>query len=214
MTPQEINTAARQRYNAVGDTFWSDDEVYALIYQASLELALEGFLIEQVFSSTTTASQQEYSYPTNAVAIKRITYNGLRLSRIDFRQDDLLTTFNQATTSTGTPQYYVDYNQTIYLRPIPDAAQTLKVWAYVEPQEVTSSSTLEIPSEWHMSIVNFILREMSAKNKNYEGANFYGGLWERDKKRAIEFGQRKKRGDSFAVVTDVDLQPETIIGTI
>lgn len=214
MTPVQIMTAARQRYNAVGDSFWSDAEIYDLIYQASMELATDAFMIERVFTASTAIGVQEYEYPTYAFAINRITYDGLRLSKIDFRQDDLLTIFNQATTATGRPQYYAEFNQIFYLRPIPDAIATLKVYAFVEPQAITASSSLEIPSEWHAAIINFILREFSAKNKNYDGATYYDRLWQSDKQKAVLFTARKKRGDSFAIVTDVDLQPETVLGTI
>lgn len=212
MTPVQIMTAARQRYNAIGDTFFSDSEVYDLIYQAQMELATEAFLIERVFTTSTAIGTQEYEYPTYAFAINRITYDGLRLGKIDMRQDDLLTFFNQATTATGTPQYYSEWNQIFYLRPTPAAVGTLKVFAFVEPQAVTATSTLEIPSEWHPAIVNFILREFSAKNKNYDGATYYGNQWTAAKQQAVQFGVRKKRGDSFATVTNVDLQPETVLG--
>jgi hypothetical protein len=214
MTPLQINTAARQRYNAVGDSFWSDAEIYDLIYQACTELATKAYLIERYYTASTVADTQQYSYPTNAFAIKRITYDGVRLTRIDFRQDDMLTLWNQATTATGTPQYWAEFNQVFYLRPIPSAVGTLGVYAYAQPQTIISTSTLEIPDEWHMDLVYFINREMSAKNKNYEGAQYYGTLWEKTVERAVQFGQRKKRGDSFAIVQDVDILPETIVGSI
>lgn len=214
MTPSEINTAARQRYNAVGDTFWPDAEIYDLIYHACLELATEALLIERVFTTSTVASQQEYDFPTNAISIKRITYNGKKLVPITFREDDVLTVLNQATTSTGDPTSYAVWNNVFYLRPIPASVQTLKVWAYVEPQAVASSSTLEIPTEFHMSIVNFILAEMSAKNKNYEGAQYYRSLWEKDVNRAKRFSRKKNVGDAFQFVKNVDLAPQTDLGNI
>lgn len=214
MTPLEINTAARQRYNAVGDDFWSDAEIYNLIWQACLELANEGLLIERVFTTATVASQQEYDWPTNAIAIKRITYDGKKLDQISFREDDTLTLVNQGTAATGTPQCYVVWNNVFYLRPVPSTVGTLKVWAYVEPQTVSSTSTLEVPTEFHMSIVNFILSEMSAKNKNYEGFQHYRGLWEKDVIRAKKLAKRKMTGDAFQIVKNVDILPQTILGTV
>ena len=41
MTPTEIMTRARTRYNAVGDKFFSDAELLDGIYEASMELAIE-----------------------------------------------------------------------------------------------------------------------------------------------------------------------------
>jgi hypothetical protein len=215
MTPLEVNTAARQRYNAVGDDFWSDAEIYNLIYQASLELATEGLLIERTFTTSSVASQHEYDWPTNAIAIKRITYDGRKLVPFTFREDDILTNLNQAVTSTGTPSSYAVWNRVFYLRPIPSTSSlTIKVWAYVKPQAVTVSSTLEIPEEWHMPLVNPILSEMSAKNKNYVGAQYYRALWEKDVIRAKRLAKKKVIGDAFQVVKNVDLIPQTDLGNI
>lgn len=213
MTPLEINTAARQRYNAVGDDFWSDAEIYNLIYQAECELATEGFLFEQTFTTVSVSGQQEYDWPTNAIAIKRITYNGLKLAPFTFREDDVLTQLNQATTSTGAPNSYAVWNNIFYLRPTPGtSALTIKVWAYVKPQTVSAASTLEAPTEFHMEMVHYILGEMCAKNKNYEGASYYKNLWTNGLMRAKRFARKKLIGDSFQFVKNIDILPHTDLG--
>lgn len=215
MTPLEINTAARQRYNAVGDDFWSDAEIYNIIYQGCCEMATEGLIIEQTYSSVSVASQQEYSFPTNALNIKRITYDGKKLDYITFREDDVLTVLNQATTATGVPTCYAIWNNIIYLRPVPaTAALVIKIWANIEPQSVTSTSTLEIPTEFQMALVNLILSEMSAKNKNYTGATYYRNLWERDIKRAARMNRKTRIGDAFQFVKNVDIFPQTDLGNM
>ena len=214
MTPSQINTIARQRYNAVGDTFWSDQEIYDLIYHACMELANEALIIERVFTTTTVASQQEYDYPGYALAIKRVTYNGRKLVPITFREDDVLTVLNQAMTSTGTPTSYAFWNNVFYLRPIPSSAQTLKVWAYVEPQAIAVTSTLEIPTEYHMALVNYILAEMCSKNKNYQGAEYYLTKWGQDVARIKRTERKKQRGDAFQVVKNVDIIPQTDLGNV
>lgn len=215
LSPLEINTFARQRYNAVGDDFWSDAEIYGIIYQGCCEIATHGLIIEQTYSTTSVASQQEYSFPTNAIAIKRVTYNGKKLDPIDFRDDDILTFLNQATTATGTPTSYAMFNNIMYLRPIPGtSALTIKVFAKIEPQTVTSTSTLEIPSEFQMALVNLVLSEMSAKNKNYQGATYYRGLWIEDVKRTLRMTRRAKVADGFKVVKNVDTLPQNALGQI
>ncbi len=215
MTPLQINTAARQRYNAVGDPFWSDEEIYNQIYQACLQFANEAFLVERTFTTTSVAGQREYDFPTNALAIKRITYDGKKLMPISFREDDVYTILNSQTTSTGVPNAYVMWNNVLYLRPIPStAALNIEVFAYTQPQVVTSNSSLEIPVEYHMSLVNFILSEMSAKNKNYEGAQYYLGLWEKDVNRAKRLGRKKNIGDAFNIVKNVDILPQIDLGSI
>lgn len=215
MSPLDINTAARQRYNAVGDTFWSDEEIYNLIYQACLELANEAFLIERTFTTSSVASQQAYDFPTNAIGVKRVTYNGKKLMPMTFREDDVTTILNQDIANTGVPSAYVMWNQALYLRPVPATSSlTIKVFAYVQPQEVSSNTDLEIPVEYQMSLVNYILAEMCAKNKNYQGAGYYRQLWDKDVLRAKRLGRKKNIGDAFNFVKNVDIIPQSDLGSV
>jgi len=214
LTPLQINTAARQQYNAVGDSRYSDLEIYDLIYAAELDLANEAFLIEAVLSTTTVASTQEYDFPTRAIGIKRVTYNGTKLSPISFREDDILTVLNQTVSTTGTPSSYAYFNDVFYLRPVPDAAKTLKIWAYTEPSTVSATSVMDIPTLFHMAIVNYLLSKMSAKDKNYEGATFYWNLWLKDIDRAKRFSKKRHRGDAFSFVKSVDIIHQLDIGNI
>lgn len=214
MTPTQIETTARNKYNAIGDNFFSQDEILTYMYEACVELARHAQMIETTYTTSTVASQQEYSYPTNTIAIKRITYDGKKLKPITFREDDSITGLNQSTTSTGTPQYYAIWNETIYLRPIPSAVASLKIFSYNEPSALTISSTLEIPTQFHMDIVNFIVSEMASKDLNYTAADRYLQKWEKAKIEARKWQRRKNRGDSFSTVQDEDMMVEGYLGIV
>ena len=147
-------------------------------YLASLHRVISNHkYIERVYTTPTVAIQQEYSYPTNTVAIKRITYQGKKLQLITMREDDAVTGLNQSTTNEGTPQYYFIWNKTIYLRPIPDSVGTIKIFSLNVPDVVLTTSTIEIPTEFHMSLVDYILQRMCLKDKDYQGATMYENRW-------------------------------------
>lgn len=215
MTPLQIITAARQRYNAVNDDFWSDAEMYNLVYQACNKMTVKGLTIEQTYSTTSVLGQQEYIFPTQALNIKRATYNGAKLSPFDFRDDDVLTILDAATQTLGTPTHYAQWNNTIYLRAVPDTAGlTIKLFAHVYPQTVSATSTLEFPRGFEMAPVNYLLSEMSAKNKNFLGAKYYLKLWEDDIKDALELQRRNKIADGFNIVKNVDTIHQSDLGLI
>lgn len=214
MTPTEIETSARLQYNAVGDSFWSTAEILNLMWQACIELAAVTKNVERVYTTSTVAAQQEYSYPTNTISIKRITYEGKKLQPITMREDDAITGLNQATTDQGTPQYYFIWNKTIYLRPIPSAVGTLKIFSINTPQQITATSTLEIPEELHMSIVDYILGRMAAKDRQIDISQYYMNLWKEHKLEAIKWHKRNKRGDSFASVQDEEQLNGSYLGLI
>jgi hypothetical protein len=213
MTPTEIETMARDAYNAVGDKFWSQSEIFNLIYAAMMGLVEKGLVIERTFSASTVASQQEYDYPTNAIAIKRVEYDGAKLQHIDQREDDAITLNDAATTNEGTPYYYQTWNEVIILRPIPDSVGTLKIRAYVEPTVPTVSSTLEVPTQHHLKIVDFVVREMVAKDQNWNAYDRYDARWQEHLQTVMRWAAKKKRGDKFAVVKNVDTLTESLLGT-
>lgn len=202
MTPVDVAEFARQQYNAVNDSFFADEELYRHIWHAQNILAREAKVIENTYTTTTVASQQEYTFPTNAIAIKRITWNGMRLTPITFREDDWLTGFNAATTSTGTPSSYAIFDRVIYLRPLPSAAYTLKLFTFDEPGEVSSTSTLDVPTDLHLELTSFLLWKMSLKDQNFDAAQYYEQQWKEAVLRARAWARKRQTADSFRVVRD------------
>ena len=185
-----------------------------LIYDACLEMATETACIERVFTTSTVAGKQEYDWPTNATTIKRITVNGQKLIPITFRDDDALTLLNSAVQDSGQPQYYTVWEEVFALRPIPASVQDIKVYATVEPQEVTDTSTLEIPTAFHNSILHYVVAEMAAKDENFTTAQYYQAKWVQGIGRMKRFMKKMKRGDSFASVQDEGSLPSTILGAV
>jgi hypothetical protein len=212
MTPTDLVTYARQRYNAVTDTFFSDSELYTLIWDAQVQLARETYCIRRVYSTSTVIGQQEYQKPTAAMSIKRITYNGQKIFKITDREDDALTMFNQATTATGAPQYYWEWDTAIELRPVPDGALTLKIYTYDLPQIVSSTTTLDVPTRYHLDLADYLLMNMCNKEKNFQAGSQYGQSWAKKLSDAKRYEKKFLRGDSFNHVLDEETMPVTIIG--
>lgn len=220
MTPTEIETYARAKYNATGDTFFTSAEVQYLIYQAQLELANECNIVEAIYTTTSTLGTRQYNFPTQTRIIKRIEYVDLagiavKLEPITFREDDALTLVNVASTTLGKPQFYSIYNFNFYLRPIPDTTGcTIRVYSYNEPQVVTSTSVLDIPTPFHMDIVDFVVMHMYLKDKDSQTALFYKQLWIEAKSRAKRWVQKRKRGDAFTITQNEDNLAVTLTGPV
>lgn len=212
MTPQEVNTAARDLYNATGDTFFTDLQIYNWMWQACHILAKKAWLIESTATVSTIAGTQTYAYPSNVIAIKRITVNGKKIKRITLRDDDAITLSNQTVTTQGWPIYYTDFNYTLYLRPIPDGVYSMVVYSYNDASAITASSTLQIPALFHFDLVDYILWRMFGKDKDDTNMGIHMGIWTDHVKDAIAYKSRLKRTDSFATVQSEDTLPVTILG--
>ncbi len=213
MTPDEVSTLARQRYNAVGDAFFSDDELYTLQWAGQMELAVETLCIRKVFSTTTVVGQQEYAKPSTCISIKSVTYDGMKLIKITDRQDNELTLNNSMTTVQGTPQYYWEWGDNIELRSLPDDTKTLKIYCFSRPQTVSAITTLDVPVQYHPAIADYLIAKMAGKDKNFEAAQYYGGMWAQAKSDAKRQERKNIRGDAFSRVMTEEEMP-TINGNV
>lgn len=206
MTPTELTAYALQQYNAVNDDFFTQAEMFSHIQAAENILARECMAIENTYSTPTVVGQQEYAWPTNAIAIKRITYNGQKLTKISFREDDFLTGFNQGTTSSGTPISYAIFDRVIYLRPVPSAVQTLKIFTFDKPSTVTASGSLDVPEVFHLGLVNYLLWRMAAKDQNFQAAADYKAQWDEERDRCLKWSRKRQTADGFNVVRDENVE--------
>lgn len=216
MTPAQVEEAIRRRYNAVNDSFFAQDEIFKIIYEAETILAIEDKVIEDLDASiTTVAGTRAYDFPSNTLEIKRIEYNGQKLEKVDLRDDDQITLWNRTTTTQGTPKYYLTFGEKIYLRDIPDAAQVLSIYRYKLPTLLTTASTtLTVPTYCHTALINYGAMIVALKDQNAAMADRYGAAWESDRKRIQKIAKMRKRGDTFASVKDEESIGTTLIGVV
>jgi hypothetical protein len=216
MTPAQVEEAARRRYNAVNSDFWSQDEVFKVIYEAEMILAQEALVIEDLDTSiTTVAGTRGYAYPSLVIGVKRAEYDGQKLKRIDDRDDDLLTLNNANATEQGSPIYYSEWEDTLYLRPIPNTALTLTLRVYKLPALLTTASTtLSTPVRCHAALINYTVAQIAAKDQEWNVYDRFMDRWEKDVEKHKAWTARKKRTDGFATVKDEDQQGVTILGGV
>lgn len=204
MTPTDLETFTRQRYNAVGDNFFSQAEIFNYFWAGQMELAQETFCIKNTYTTTSVASQRAYDFPSTALSIGRVEYDGQRVYPNDFVDDDGLTGNNPGDTSTGIPQNYQLWDDQIYFRPLPSAsALTITIYSYDLPSQPTSVGTIDVPARYHLMLVDYALYCMLSKDKNKALAADYFGQWQMHKKLALQTERLRDSGDSLNVVKDM-----------
>jgi hypothetical protein len=200
LSVSDIMTRARQRYNAVGDDFFSDQMLRDLIFDGQSILAKEGWVIEKTFTTTSVADTREYAYPATTLAIKEIRYDNLMLEKVKLRNDPK----TSSTDPTGKPAEYALWNDTIILFPTPDTStETIQIRVYSYPSDVTSNtSAIDVPEEYKEDLVNYLLMWMALKDQNTPLADRYQRSWEDAVVRAKKQRRKRLRGDSNTRVTD------------
>ncbi len=212
LTATDLIETARDKYNGTGDTFFDDNFLYRWLTEACNVMARRTNIIEAIDTQNTVADTQEYNYPQYAMSLKRVEYEGGKLQLITFREDDAITLSGQTGDATGTPVFYTDFDRTIYLRPVPSAVGELKVYYYSLHPDLIEGSTVLIPDEYQASLVDFVLANMYAKDKDFNAATFYETKFEKTLQEIIRQKQAKKRADKFASVQSEELLPSTVIG--
>ena len=178
MTPLEIETAARHMLNAIGSKFWSSDEIIGTyLYMAALEMAQETSCIENRYTTPSIQGQREYATPTRMLSVKRIKYDGRYLRRITLNQFDAITE-NITTEVLGRPEMYYHFDNSFGLHPAPDTAdKDIVVFSYDQPSVPTASSTLEIPTQFHMYLVTGVAFYMSLKELGHPNTSRFENMW-------------------------------------
>lgn len=201
MTPQDINQAVRERYNAVGDTFFNDNLVYDAIYQAQMIMAQECFVIENIYSTTSVAGTRNYAFPTSTMTIRRVEYDGEKVIPASIDKDPKTST----TEVSGDPRLYAIWNNEIVFFPTPSATgDTILIYTYNEPQQVTSNSVLDVPSRYHPDMIDFVLSIFYAKDGNLQMSSFHRNLWESSLARIKRTRAKEKTSDELVVVADYE----------
>ena len=206
--------------NAVGSKFWSSEEIISdYLYMAAMEMAMETYCIENRYTTTSVADQQEYAVQSRLIAVKRVEYAGNKLRPISFTQLDSID-LNTNTTVTGTPQYYYHFDESFGLYPAPaTTGDTIKIYTYDQPSVPTASSTLEIPTRFHGLLVIGVAYYMAFKELGHPHLLLFERQWNglNNPNNAIAKVRRSIRmrnKDQFATVLKEEDQPSTLLGMI
>jgi len=200
LTVSNIMERARERYNATGDEFFTDQMLRALIFSAQEELSKEGWVIETTYTTTSTSGTRELSYPSNTLAIKEIRYDYEKIRKVPLRNDPKTSSTNPE----GEPREYAIWNDIIILYPTPDTTgDTIQIRVYSYPSDITSNvSPLEVPQEYRDDLINYCIAHMALKDQNVPIYREYISEWKMAVEKAKEQRQRRLRSDRPAKVRD------------
>lgn len=217
MTPAQLLSNVREQFSEPNPTFNTDGAIYSYMWQAETEIANLIPCTEATDTSTTTVSgTREYSFPSGVQRIHKVSWNAYPLKKMDLKDLDYLEeTAYGYTGSTGDPVYYYEWANKIGLSPIPDSAQTIKLYYLKDPTELTDTSTsFTIPSWLAHYIGDYCLYRMYLKDKEASRSELHLNLWVKHKQDAINEWNKRKAQNRIRIVKDADEYPDTILGMI
>lgn len=218
MTPAEILSQARSQFDDPNSTFITDAEGYAYIWQGLYELCAQSDIIEVKQTKTTVNGTADYSFnflPTNGgtllvqdfIKIKMVTWD----ENILFRRD--LEKFQQIvgpTASSGSPQWYRYFNNTMTLTPTPTSAKTLLVYGTGRPAEITANTANDdlfhsfgFEEAFQQDVIDYVLMRMYYKDDDQKAIE-HRTLWEAHLKRITLEQKQIEYMDNHTTVTTTD----------
>ena len=216
MTPTQLYNSIRNQINDTSADFWSESELYRYMSDAEMELASLVNCTETTATDTSVADQREYDRPSDAINIERVTWNSVKLKKINLTDlDNLEGTSYGGSADYGNPVYYYDYADVIGLSPIPDAAQTIKYYYTAQPTILSASSTaFTIPAMLGHLLADYCLYRMYSKDQMSSESAKHFQLWKDNLKTAEQIMATQRSTDRFRVVRVEDAYPITDLGTI
>ena len=215
MTPGNIVSTIRDQFYETSPGFITEAELYLYIWQAEAEIAALIECTEATDSSTTTvASTQEYSKPSDCLLIKRVTWYDKKLKRINLVDQDAMDDSGYGSSvSTGNPDSYYEYGDVVGLYPIPSSAQTLKFWYIQQPTVKTSSSTsFDVPTMFEHYIPDYCLYRVYLKDQDDARASIHKRLWDENIVKGAAKWARRDMLDGHYVVKMEGAYPMTDLG--
>jgi hypothetical protein len=201
MTLSSLTDFIRSAYNsAEGDTFFTSNWMVTQIWAAETQLANEGWVIEQTYSTTSAIGTRTLAWPINCLAIKEVRYKGKKLLKVDLENDPK----NDENNPTGEPRSYTVWEKEIILFPTPDTAgDTIQIRTYQAPSQlVLATDPLNVPDEYQICIADKVIAEMAIKDQNIGLSREYMNKWTMCVIKAKQNQRRQKRSDKQARTKD------------
>lgn len=147
-----------------------------------------------------------YDVPFDFIRLRRVTYKGKKLSRVDLEELDNIAPEREADSSSGSPAVFYVWGRKLWLHPNPSTGGegVLDIYYVKMPEEVVSDVDVpEIPSHLHEDIIRFCL--IRAKELNEDDEKAQALMHEYDGRMAFSRDEiTNPEIESYPAVRDVD----------
>jgi hypothetical protein len=210
MNPATVYTQIRAQCNETADSsgLWSDSEILRHMSVGETIISQTVPCCQDTSSFAAINGTREYNLGSTVGPIFRLTYDSVRLQRIDINDlEDVEGSAYGGIDSSGSPEYYYQYNSTIGMSPIPDGTKTIQMWFQAIPAEIDSSTATAwtIPDRYGSYITSYALWQMFVKDQQLaETAVAYKAEWQDGIDRIRADWNKTAQLDNYSTVRAVD----------
>lgn len=181
MTPAQVYSQIRSQANESEAAFWSDSEILRHMSDGQNIIAQTIGCVEDTTSFATGDGTREYSLGATVGTIVRLTWDSMTIDAINKSQlKDVEGEAYGGIDSTGNPEYYYRWGNTIGFSPIPDSDKTCSIDHYAIPTDIdsTAATTWTMPAKYGSYVTSYALWQMFAKDQQMQQeATLYNKQW-------------------------------------
>jgi len=182
MIVSDVKTRVKRQFGDEAGVQVTDADILRWINDGQRQIALHNeSILEKVATQNSTASEEEYSLPSDLLLLHSVTYKtpdegsyhhlkGLKKQEFD----NFIDGYDGTDYGTGTPTVYTIFASKLILFPTPDIASTngIKIFFTRKPTDRTADGdTLDVPELYHESIVNYCLRQAYEMDEDWQASN-------------------------------------------
>jgi len=165
-------TKCRIHINETSTTFHADSDLLAYCDEAQKYFIRSTRILEGSSTTSAVSGTQNYALPSDYLALLRVTFNGIKIDRVSYHEIDELGIND--TDETNTPRYYYILNEQLYLIPIPNTTDTIKIYYYKFPADLDATTdTLEISKIYDDIIVCYMVYRALEKDSEDKRADYW-----------------------------------------
>jgi len=197
MNVGQIINQARILLQEPTTTFYTREELLDWLNEGQKQFCLFSNWLKGTVEIITSVGQREYNLSDKILKTEYVTYDNRKLSVIDIYELSLINP-EWMTAKSGTPAYYYfPRKKVLGVYPPPDTAnKTIRVMGIVAPDVLINDiDEPQIASEYHDSLVNFILYKAKIKDNSLSEATTFLTLFNNLVMQARTEGKWQDRRD-------------------
>ena len=160
-------------------SIWSDVELLQWLNDGTNDIVTRTQCLEDIETKTLVANTYAYALTTNFIAIKAVIYRDTTgsewsLKRGNFQGSPDINSFGLLQNMTGTPGYFIQWENSVIIYPIPDATaagDTIDVYEIIRPTAATGATDdVKVPAYYDRALTLYIVAQALYKDGQFNKA--------------------------------------------
>ena len=157
-TVADVALVVKRQFGDESGTQISDGDIIRWCNMAQIEIIRLNKLNQATASVSSVVGTDSYTLPAvSMLSIEGVLYDNIRLAKTTIQA--VQRSYMGATADSGIPGYYYEWDDSLYVYPVPDAVATIKVFFIASPTAIIATTdALSVPDVYFETVVDYCLK--------------------------------------------------------